>query len=402
MLPVIRFANWLWQVAVLTRLGAATLNERKGSTLAAMFGIAGVVVVFVATLSIAEGFRRAMTGAGDASLALVLRSGSDTEMMSFLGGAETRIIADAPGIALSEYGPMVSRELFAVLALPKRNTGTDANVPLRGVEPGAFRVHDRVRLVAGRSFEPGRNEVIVGVGAAQEFAGLDLGAKLLVGRITWDIVGLFTAEGGLAESELWTDSSILRSAYQRGNSFQGAVVRLTSPESFEEFSDALMRDPRLNVKVLRQTDYFADQSRTVHNLITGLGTLIASLMALGAVFGALNTMYSTVAARTRELATLRALGFGGGAVVLSVMAESLTLALLGGATGAAVAWVGFDGFRAATMNWQSFSQVAFVFTVTPQLLAQGIGYAMAIGAVGGLFPALRAARLPVAQALREM
>lgn len=397
-----RFANWLSQVAALTHLGAVTLYERKGSALAAMFGIAGVVVVFTATLSIAEGFRRAMTGAGDASLAMVLRSGSDTEMMSFLAGADTRIIADAPGIAQSEFGPLVSRELFAVLALPKRNTGTDANVPLRGVEPGAFRVHDRVRLVAGRMFEAGRNEVIVGVGAAREFAGLDLGARLTVGRAEWDIVGLFTADGGLAESELWTDGSILRSAYQRGNTFQGAVVRLTSPAAFEDFQAALMNDPRLSVKVIRQTDYFADQSRTVHNLITGLGTLIASLMALGAVFGALNTMYSAVAARTRELATLRALGFGGAAVVFSVMAEALTLALVGGAAGAGLAYVVFDGFRTATMNWQSFSQVAFTFTVTPALLAQGMAYAAGIGLVGGCFPALRAARLPVAAALREM
>ena len=395
-------ANWLSQVAALSHLGAATLYERKGSALAAVFGIAGVVVVLVATLSIAEGFRRAMTASGDANLALVLRSGSDTEMMSFLAGADTRIIADAPGIAQSEFGPLMSRELFAVLALPKRNTGTDANVPLRGVEPGAFRVHDRVRLFAGRMFEPGRNEVIVGVGAASEFAGLDLGATLPVGRAEWHIVGLFTAAGGLAESELWTDGSILRSAYQRGNSFQGAVVRLVSPEAFDSFKSALMADPRLNVKVVRQTDYFADQSRTVYNLITGLGTLIASLMALGAIFGALNTMYSAVAARTREIATLRALGFGSGAVVLSVMAEALTLALLGGALGAGVAYLAFDGFRAATMNWQSFSQVAFAFTVTPRLLGQGILYAAVIGVVGGFFPALRAARMPVARALREM
>lgn len=403
--PVARLtvlANWLAQVATLTLLGAATLIERRGSALAAVFGIGGVVVVLVATLSIAEGFRRAMTASGDASLAMVLRSGSDTEMMSFLAGADTRVIADAPGIAQSELGPLVSRELFAVLALPKRNTGTDANVPLRGVEPGAFRVHDRVRIVAGRAFAPGRNEVIVGVGAAREFAGLDLGAALPVGRAEWRIVGLFAADGGLAESELWTDGSILRSAYQRGNSFQGAVVRLQSPAEFEGFRAALMSDPRLNVKVVRQTEFFADQSRTVYNLITGLGTLIASLMALGAVFGALNTMYSAVAARTREIATLRALGFGSGAIVLSVLAEALTLALLGGGLGAVVAYAVFDGFQAATMNWRSYSQVAFAFAVTPRLLAQGVAYAAVIGLIGGLFPAVRAARMPVAKALREM
>jgi putative ABC transport system permease protein len=215
------------------------------------------------------------------------------------------------------------------------------------------------------------------------------------------VVGLFTARGGIAESEIWTDSTVLQSAYQRGNSYQSVLVRLVSPGAFDTFRDALMRDPRLNVKVVRQSDYYAEQSRTMVNLITGLGSIIAGLMGLGAVFGALNTMYSAVAARTREIATLRALGFGSAAVVSSVLLESLLLALAGGAAGAAGAYLAFDGFRAATMNFQSFSQVAFAFAVTPRLLALGLGYALLIGLVGGLFPAIRAARLPVATALRE-
>jgi len=323
-------------------------------------------------------------------------------MMSIVMGEEARIIGDAPGVARSDRGPLVSPELFVIINLPKRSTGTDANVPLRGIEPGAFEVHDAVRITEGRRFEPGRSEVMVGVGAAAEFAGLDLGAKLKVGRNEWTVVGIFSAGGGLSESEIWTDASVLQGAYQRGNSFQTVQAKLRSPQAFQEFKDALTSDPRLNVKVVRQTDYYLEQSSAVYRLITGLGTLVASLMAVGAVFGALNTMYTAVSTRTREIATLRALGFGSGPVVISVLVESVFLALLGGALGGGLAYFVFDGYRAATMNWQSFSQVAFAFDVTPSLLVQGIVYATVIGLIGGLFPAVRAARLPIARALREL
>jgi putative ABC transport system permease protein len=396
------FLNWLSQVVSVTKVGLETIVERKGASTAAVFGIACVVAVFVATLSIAQGFRHAMTASGNPSIAVVLRSGSDTELMSFLIHEDTRIVADAPGVARSEQGPMASAELFVVISLPKRSTGTDANVPLRGVHPAAFQVQSAVQIVAGRNFQPGRNEAIVGIGAANEFAGLELGSTIQVGRSDWKVVGLFRAGGGLAESEIWTDATLLQEAYQRGNSYQSVLVRLESPEAFATFKQALLSDPRLVVKVARQTDYYADQSTTVYNLITGLGTLIAALMAIGAVFGAWNTMYTTVAARTREIATLRALGFGSSPVVLSVLCESLCLALAGGLIGSGVAYVAFDGYRAATMNWQSFSQVAFAFAVTPALLLQGVLYATGIGLLGGLFPAIRAARLPVATALREL
>jgi putative ABC transport system permease protein len=397
-----RLLNWLSQAGSVTRLSLETVLERKGACAASVFGIAGVVGVLVAVLSIAEGFHRVMQVTGDPSRAMVLRSGSDTEMMSILLGTETRLIGDAPGVVWSDDGPMVSSELFVVINLPKRSTGTDANVPLRGLSAAGFAVHDAVHLVAGRRFVPGRNEVVVGIGAAQEFAGLALGAKLPVGRSEWTVVGLFAAGGGLSESEIWTDATVLQSAYQRGNSYQTVVARLTSSEAFDAFAAALESDPRLNVKVVRETDYYLEQSRTVYRLITGLGNLIATLMALGAVFGALNTMYTAVSSRTREIATLRALGFGSGPVVTSILVESLLLALLGGAIGSGVAYGLFDGFRAATMNWQSFSQVAFAFEVTPGLLMRGVVWAAGIGLVGGLFPALRAARLPVARALREL
>lgn len=396
-----RLFNWVSQVGALAWFNLSTVPARRGSVAAALFGIAGVVAVFVGTLSIAEGFRQATQGAGSPRTAIVMRAGSDTEMVSILTGEETRLISDAPGIARDAKGPLASAELFAIINLPKRSTGTDANVPLRGVGPAAFRVREGVRILAGRRFDPGKNEVIVGRAAAAEFAGLDLGGRLRVGKQWWRIVGIFATRGGLAESEIWTGARVFQSAYERGNSFQSVLVRLRSAAAFEPFARFLERDPRLNVKALRQDDYYREQSQLVSNLITGLGSIIAGLMAVGAIFGALNTMYSAVAARSREIATLRALGFHGGPIICSIILESALLALAGGLVGGVGAWIAFDGFQAATMNWQSFSQVAFAFDVTPRLLLQGIACAALIGLIGGLFPALRAARLPVVNALRE-
>jgi putative ABC transport system permease protein len=343
-----------------------------------------------------------MTASGSPDAAIVLRSGADSEMVSGFLRESTRIIADAPGVARNEEGALASAELFVIINLPKRSTHTDANVPMRGVEPAALKVRDKLKLINGRMFEWGKNEVIVGVGAASEFTGLDLGGTLRVGRRDWPIVGVFSAGGGTAESEIWTDANVLQAAYKRGDTFQSVYVKLVSPGAFREFKDALTTDPRLNVKVLRQAEYYAEQSTAVSKLITTLGYLIASLMAVGAVFGALNTMYSSVSARTREIATLRALGFGSGAVVVSVMIESLALAVIGGAVGAILAYLAFNGLHTATMNWNSFSQVTFAFAVTSELLVQGIVWAVLIGLIGGLFPALRGGRLPIAAALREL
>jgi putative ABC transport system permease protein len=332
---------------------------------------------------------------------LILRSGADTEMMSGLSRDQTRIIADAEGVARGDDGAVASAELFVIINLPKRSTGTDANVPLRGVEPMAFGVRSEVEIVEGRRFEWGKNEVIVGVGAVREFAGLDLGGTIPVGRENWEIVGIFEAGGGIAESEIWTDAGVLQPAYRRGNSFQAVYAKLETPDAFQGFKDRLTTDPRLSVKVVRQDEYYAAQSEAITTLVTVLGAIIAGMMGVGAILGAINTMYSAVSARTREIATLRALGFANGAVVISVLAEALVLALVGGAIGAGLAYLAFDGFRTATMNFQSFSQVAFSFDVTPRLLVLAIAYAAIIGLFGGLLPAIRAARLPIASALRE-
>jgi putative ABC transport system permease protein len=322
--------------------------------------------------------------------------------MSGLGREDTRIIAEAPGVRRSAAGPMASAELYVIVDVPKRSTGTDANVPLRGVQPAAFEVRDEIQILEGRRFEPGRNEVLVGRAAASQFAGLDLGNRLRWGQNEWTVVGIFSAGGGLAESEIWCDAGVLQPAYRRGDSFQSVYAKLESPDAFQKFKDALTADPRLDLKVIRESEYYAAQSEGLTTLIRALGIVITLMMGLGAIFGALNTMYAAVATRTREIATLRALGFRAGPVVLSVMTESLLLALLGGGVGAAVAYFAFNGFQTSTLNWATFSQLSFSFTVTPLLMGVGLACAVLMGLIGGLFPAFRAARLPVATALREL
>ena len=390
------------QIITVTGLTFRTMPQRAGSSGVAVVGIAGVVIVFVAVLSIAEGFRAALEDAGSPDTALVMRGGSDTEMSSALAMASTRIIKDAPGIRRDAEGPIASAELFVIVNVPFRTTGTDANVPLRGIQPAAFGVRDEVRIVAGRTFRPGTNEIIVGESASRQFAGLELGVEHRWGESTWTVVGIFEAGGTIAESEIWCDASVLQPAYRRGDTFQSVFARLESEAVFQEFSDALTTDPRLDVMVEREGDYYAAQSRMIHGIITGLGTVIAVLMGIGAVFGAVNTMYTAVAGRTREIATLRALGFSGTPVVISVLAESVLLSMVGGLLGGVIAYVGFNGYQTATLNWQTFSQVAFAFAVTPDLLVQGIAYAVVMGFFGGLFPAIRAARLPIVTALREL
>ncbi len=389
------------QFGSLLGVNLRTLSQRRGAALAAVVGIAGVVTVFLAVLSIAQGILRTMEMSVGLDNAIVLRSGSDTEMMSGLTGDEARLISEAPGIVQGPNGPQASSELFVIINLPKRSTGTDANVPLRGVVPAAVEIRDRFVVTQGRFFEWGLAEVVVGIGASREFAGLKLGDEIEVGRDRWPVVGIFEAEGGIAESEIWCDASVLQSAYRRGNSYQSVYARLESASSFSEFKDSLTSDPRLNVKVLREADYYASQTTILYGLITGLGTLIAGLMGLGAIFGALNTMYSAVASRTREIATLRAMGFRASPVIGAVIFESLVLAAAGGLIGGSLAYFVFDGFRASTINYASFAQIAFAFDVSPGLLAQGIVYALLIGLIGGLFPAIRAARTPIATALRE-
>ena len=392
----------LRQIAAVTLLNLRTIPQRLGSSAVAVVGIAGVVVVLVAVLSIAEGFFAAMQSAGSPTRALIMRSGADSEMTSGLSGPETDIIKQAPGIARDGQRAIGSAELFVIIDLPKRSTGTDANVPLRGIEPSALQVRDEVKVVQGRPLQFGTNEVIVGRAASRLFTGLDVGSDIKSGQNSWKVVGIFDARGSVAETEIWCDARTLQGAYRRGNSFQSVLVKMTSPQAFDEMKNWLTSNPQVNVAVRREQEYYAAQSRALTTVIRTIGFAIAGLMGIGAIFGAILTMYTAVATRSREIATLRALGFNSFAVVVSVLAESLGLAAMGGLLGGLIAYVGFNGYQTSTLNFQTFSQVAFAFRVTPALLVLGLVYALAMGLVGGLMPAIRAARLPISSALREL
>ena len=394
--------RWIAQTIAVTSLSIRTIPQRLGSSVVAIVGIAGVVITFIAVLSIAEGFRAAMTTAGSPNRALIMRSGADSEMTSGLGGANTDVIKQAPGILRDGNRPVASAELFVIVDLNKRSTGTPANVPLRGIEPAALQVRDEIKVIEGRMLGFGTNEAIVGQAANRQFSGVDLGSELKSGGLTLKIVGIFAAQGSVAETEIWCDSHLLQAEYRRGNSYQSVLARLDSPASFDVLKNWLTTNPQLDVQVRRESEYYAAQSTTMTSLIRGVGYAIAALMGIGAVFGAILTMYTAVASRTREIATLRALGFNTTSVLVSVLAESLALAALGGLAGGMLAYLAFNGYQTSTMNFQTFSQVAFAFAVTAPLLIQGLSYAIVMGLIGGLWPAIRAARLPIPLALREL
>lgn len=393
--------NGLIQLFTVCAMNLRNLPARLGASAVAVFGIACVVGVFVAVLSMASGFQRTMTLAGAEDVALILRSGASSEMSSNVEAQDVQLIEHLPGLQRQEGRAIGSAELSVVVTLPMRSGDTDANAPLRGVQSGAFEVRRNIEIIEGRHFEPGRSELIVGRGAHHQFADLDVGATVRAGPTEWTIVGIFSAGGGASESELWADASTVQSAYRRGNGFQSMRVLLASEQALDELRGAIDSDPRLDLDVHLESDYMAEQAQPLSQFIRTLGYPLAVLMALGAVFGAINTMYASVSARTREIATLRALGFGALPVALSTLIESILLALIGGVLGAVVVFLIFNGYTVSTINGASFSQVVFDFAVTGDLLYQGLVAAVIIGFIGGLFPAVRAARLPVANALRE-
>jgi putative ABC transport system permease protein len=395
-------ASKLSQIAAVTALNLQNIPQRLGSSIVALVGIAGVVAVLIGVLSIGEGFRAVLELSGADDVAIVLRNGATDEMGSNMSQTQTRIIADAPGVTRDAQGPVVSPELYVVVDVPLKSTGTAANVPLRGVGASAHKLRQGYHIVQGRDFVPGNFEVTVGSGAARQFAGLEVGRKIRWGTTDWLIAGIFEDRGSVAQSEIWTDASVLQGAYNRGSSFQSMRVKLTSAGAFRTFKDALTTDPRVNLTVFTEKDYYSRQSEVMRALVNGIGTVIAVLMGLGAIVAALNTMYSAVAARTREIATLRALGFGSGPVVISVLTEALLLGLLGGLAGMLISYVAFDGVRASTMNFSTFSQITFAFNVTPVLLVTALVYALVLGLLGGSLPCFRAARLPITTGLREL
>ena len=394
--------NWISQTIAVTALNLRTIPRRLGSSGVAIIGIAGVVIVLVSVLSIAAGFSAAMQQSGSPSRAIVMRSGADSEMTSGLSGTEVDVIKQAPGLRRDGQTATASAELYVIIDIPKKSTNTSANVPMRGIEQTAMAVRGEASIVEGRMLEFGTNEIVFGRGASGHFAGLTVGNEFKSGQNTWKVVGIFESDGAVSETEIWCDSRVLQGAYRRGNSYQTVLAQLDSSDSFNTFRDWLTANPQVNVQVRREADYYAQQSRALSGLIQGVGFGIAALMGIGAVFGAILTMYTAVSTRSREIATLRALGFNTTSVVVSVLAESLALAAIGGAIGGAGAYLGFNGYQTSTINFATFSQVAFAFQVTPQLLGLGLIYALLMGLIGGLFPAVRAARLPIPTALREL
>jgi putative ABC transport system permease protein len=379
-----------------------SVRARWTSTIVAVLGIAGTVGVFIAMLSLAHGFKATLVASGSPGNALVMRAGSPSEMMGGVTLESIKVIADAPGIARDANGPLLTQEVVGVIPVPLVSTGTDANVQVRGVSPNVLEIRKFTKIVQGRMFAPGVSELIVGKNASKTYRGLTLGNVVDFAGGRWTVVGVFDAGGSAFDSEVWCDSHILNEIMKRpANIFQSVTVHLQSPDSFQTLKDSLTTDPRLNVDVTREIDYYAKQSTTMTKLITVLGGLVAGIMAIGAVFGALNTMYSAVSERGREIATMRAVGFGGGSVVFSFLLEALLIAFIGGLLGC-LAVLPLNGLTTSTMNFQTFSNLAFAFKITPVLLMEGVIFALVMGAVGGLLPAVRAAAMPVATALRSL
>jgi len=386
-----------WSV---TKVGVATIPLRLGSSSVIVIGIAGVVGVLVALLAMAEGFRQTLQQTGGTDTAIIMRGGATAELSSGISRDDAVLVQQLPGILKDAEGkPIASPELVVVANIPKKGTNTDANVEIRGVGEQAFALRPNVKVVSGRAFSPGLRELIVGKGALAQFSGLEPGSTINLGNQQWTITGVFES-GDAHESELWGDVETVSATYRR-QGYQSVTVRLTSPEALDELKAGIASDPRLKVDAKTTLDYYSAQSENLTKVIRVMGIVIGVIMGIGAIFGALNTMYAAVATRAREIATLRAIGFRGLPVVVSVLLETMLLAIAGGVLGAAVAWLIFNNYTVSTLG-ANFSQVVFAFKVSSALVWSGLKWALAIGFIGGLFPALRAARLPVTAALREL
>jgi putative ABC transport system permease protein len=389
-------------VAIPVVYNLRSVKARWTSAIVAVLGIAGTVGVFVAMLSLARGFRATLVSSGSEDNAIIMRAGATSEMTGGVYIDAVKIIQDAPGIARGAGGPLVTPEVVLVAPIPLRSTGTDANVQIRGVSKNVLEIRNKIKIVEGRMFRPGLAEVIVGKNANISYAGLTVGNTISLGTLKWKVVGVFDAGGSAFDSEVWCDGHLLGPAYNRPDTFfQSVTVHLSSPEALQQLKDSVTSDPRLNVDVSREIDYYSKQSTRLTRLITVLGGLVAGIMAVGAVFGALNTMYSAVSERGREIATMRALGFGGPSVVFSFVIEALLISFVGGLLGC-IAVLPLNGLTTGAMNLQTFSHMAFGFKITSELLIKGVVFALFMGLIGGVPPAIRAARRPVAQALRAL
>lgn len=391
------------QALSVAQVGISTLRQRLGASAVVVVGIAGVVGVLVALLAMAEGYAQTLRATGGNDTALVMRGASASEVSSVLDRDSVTLISQSPGIARNDKNePIASAEMVVAANLPQKNSpGEDGSVQLRGIGEQAWAVRPNVKIIDGKRFTPGLRELVVGRGAARQFAGLVPGQQIKLGTQLWTVAGVF-ASGDAMESEIWGDANVVADTYRRGSSRTSVVVRLTDAKAMAEFKTALEANPQLKVDVTTTLDYFSKQSEGVTKVLRIIGITVGSIMGIGAMFGALNTMFAAVAARAREIATLRAIGFPGLPVVVAVMLETMLLALIGGVIGGLLAWLLFNGYSASTMAAGSVGQLSFQLRVTPELLWTGIKWALAIGFIGGLFPAMRAARLPVTTALREL
>jgi putative ABC transport system permease protein len=390
----------LRQAFAITGLSIRSIPERWAPSLVIVVGLAGVVAVFTALLAMSTGFESTLKATGRSDAALILRGGSDAELNSAFDRDSADLIKEEPGIASGADGkPLASAELMVIAELVRKDdVSNGANVTLRGVEPAGFALRPQLKIIGGRTFTPGLRELIVGRGVLQQFQGAAIGDRVRMRGSEWTVVGTF-ASGDAHDSEMWTDINVARSTFGR-NGTSSVLAALDGPDGLARLKSAVAAEPRLSLDVLREQDYFSGQTKQFRQTIGFLAGVVTIIMALGAVFAALNSMYAAVAARGKEIATLRALGFGGVPVVVSVMTEALLLALVGGVAGALIAYALFNNFSVATLG-QNFTQVVFNFKVTPQLVARGLIIAIIIGMIGGFMPALRAARLPVTTSLRE-
>ena len=392
------------QAASVANVGISTLKQRLGSSAVIVVGIAGVVGVLVALLAMAEGYSQTLRATGSADTAVVMRGASASEVMSVMDHDSVVQIEQTAGIARDAAGkPIASDELVVAANLPiKGGVGDEeSSVQLRGVGEQAWAVRPQVKIVEGRTFKPGLRELIVGRGASRQFAGMTPGKEIKLGTNQWTVVGIF-ASGDALESEVWGDAAVVADTYRRGSSRASVTVRLVDPKAFDAFKTALEANPQLKIDASTTLDYFNKQSEGMTKIIRAMGIAVGAIMAIGAMFGALNTMFAAVAARAREIATLRAIGFGGLPVVVAVMLETMLLALIGGLIGGLLAYLIFNGQGASTLAAGTVGKLSFELKVTPELLWTGLKWALAIGFIGGLFPAVRAARLPVSTALREL
>lgn len=390
-------------MAIPFRYNLRSIMVRWTSTLVAVISIAGVVAVFIAVLALAHGFKMTLVSSGSPENAIILRGGATSEMESAISLNQIRILQDINGIKRDKDGAaIISSEVVVVAAFPMRSTGTDANAQVRGVSDDVLQVRDNIKIVKGRFLTPGLNELVIGSRASQLYSGFDLNGTVLFGGTSWVIVGIFDAGGSAFDSETWCDANMLNQIYQRPqNIFQSVTVRLTSEDVFDSFKNAVTSDPQLTMSVEREIDYYAKQSENITILIKVLGFLVASVMAVGAIFGAINTMYSAVSARSVEIATLRALGFRSRHIIISFVTESVLIALIGGFAGILLV-LPINHQAATTMNWQSFSQMSFSFLITPDFMLEGLLFAAVMGLIGGLFPAVRASKVPIITALRGL